>query len=792
MSLGGNLLFSVRACYKRGMIHTVLRRIILAGLFLVPFIPLLRFDNFFFPFITSKAFAFRIIVEIIFAAWLVLAARDLAVRPRKSLILFAVGAFLGIVALADTFGENPLRSFWSNYERMEGFVSLVHLAGYFLVLVSIVKTEKLWNRLFHASLGVSFFLSVFGLLQHLGVFLINQGNVRVDATFGNAIYFAVFLLFHIFITAIAFLKVREQDNQNLIFWAMGAAHAVLLYSAFFFPGEASNGLVRTWLALVALNAAFIALFYKNTIRLAQVFYAELFVLQMAALYFTATRGAILGLIIGAFASALALGYFSPGRVRKISFSIVGTIVVLVAGFIAVKDTSFVLDSPVLRRFSSFNETTIVSRFSYIWPGALEGFKERPILGWGQENYNVVFNKFYNPALYAQEQWFDRAHNVFLDWLISAGILGLLAYLSLFGTALFVLIHPKKSDFSLLERALISGLLLGYFAQNVTVFDNLNSYILFFTFLAYIHVRGEGFLKTEALFARVQLSLQHQKVFGGVVAALFVVVLYGINIVPIWASTTLIGSLQPQPGSPEQNLLLMRKAVELGGPGLAEAREQIAVFAVQVLNAAEASPAFKEEVAAFAREQMLAQVAAAPTDARYRYFAGTLFARMGDIPGAEEQLLAGIALSPSKQFLIFELGSLYMRLGDYSAALAQFKRAYDLDPTFPEAVKTYALAALYSGDEKLARTLAEPLFGTIAVDDDRFLRFFVEKKQYVRVVELWQNRVAKNPENGAFHAGLGSAYFLNKQTAKALVEFRAAVKIEPGLEAQIEQETKLDI
>lgn len=34
--------------------------------------------------------------------------------------------------------------------------------------------------------------------------------------------------------------------------------------------------------------------------------------------------------------------------------------------------------------------------------AIEGFKEHPILGWGQDNFILVFNKYYDPRLYSQE------------------------------------------------------------------------------------------------------------------------------------------------------------------------------------------------------------------------------------------------------------------------------------------------------------------------------------------------------------------------------------------------------
>jgi len=55
------------------------------------------------------------------------------------------------------------------------------------------------------------------------------------------------------------------------------------------------------------------------------------------------------------------------------------------------------------------EGTTESRF-IVWNMAWKGFEEHPVLGWGQESFNYVFNKYYNPKLYNQEQWFDRTHD----------------------------------------------------------------------------------------------------------------------------------------------------------------------------------------------------------------------------------------------------------------------------------------------------------------------------------------------------------------------------------------------
>ena len=90
-----------------------------------------------FPYITGKNFAFRIVIEIAAAAWLMLMILNKEYRPKKSFILYAYSAFVFILLLADIFSVNPVRSFFSNYERMEGFISHAHIFLYFLMMISI-------------------------------------------------------------------------------------------------------------------------------------------------------------------------------------------------------------------------------------------------------------------------------------------------------------------------------------------------------------------------------------------------------------------------------------------------------------------------------------------------------------------------------------------------------------------------------------------------------------------------------------------------------------------------------
>ena len=93
------------------MSNKQLRFFIYTGLFAIPFIPLVVTKSLFFPFITGKALAFRVIVELIFAAWLILVVRDESYRPKFSWVSGAIIVFLFAVGFADLFAENPAKAF---------------------------------------------------------------------------------------------------------------------------------------------------------------------------------------------------------------------------------------------------------------------------------------------------------------------------------------------------------------------------------------------------------------------------------------------------------------------------------------------------------------------------------------------------------------------------------------------------------------------------------------------------------------------------------------------------------
>ncbi|KKW40473.1 MAG: putative bicarbonate transporter, ICT family protein [Parcubacteria group bacterium GW2011_GWB1_55_9] len=338
-----------------GTAQQVARWVALGAFFLIPLAPLVVANSYFFPFITGKAFYLRILIEIAAVAWIVLALLDKEYRPRFSWIGAAVIGFVVWMFIADAFALNAVKAFWSNFERMEGWVLLVHLLGLFFAMSAVLRVEKKWRAWFLASLGVAVVISGYALLQLNGSLAIHQGSVRIDATLGNSAYLAIYFLFSIFIA----LWLALTEKYSWLKWS-----------------------------LIALA-----------------------VIETILLFYTETRGTVIGLTLGLTLAALLTAVTASRRARGYAAGALALILVLAGGFYLARDSSFVQNNHVLQRIASISLADGQTRFT-IWSMAFEGVRERPLIGWGQEGFNYVFNKYYDPSLYNQEPWFDRAHNAF--------------------------------------------------------------------------------------------------------------------------------------------------------------------------------------------------------------------------------------------------------------------------------------------------------------------------------------------------------------------------------------------
>lgn len=773
---------------------------IITLIFLTLFTPIvLPINSLFFPFITGKGFFFRILVEVAVALYGSLILFVPEYRPKATPVAYALATFIGLITVSDLFGANPLRSIWSNFERMEGLVLFYHFLAYF-ILISTLFSERIWNRFLATSVGVSLLVCMYSIVQLAGKLGINQGGVRVDATFGNATYLAVYLLFHIFLTIIWIWRERAESSISNIWIAILGSHvSILLYGIWLSLGISITAqqypkagpftaLVFLFSLLIHAGIYFFGRAKQSAVRV--FFLVESLVLMMYVLFNTATRGAIIGTIVGACIAALAIAWKSEKQwVRMSAWGMCVAVVGLVLVFFLARDTQFVRNNPVLTRFAeiSLHEPTTESRF-VLWGMAIEGWKERPLFGWGQENFNLVFNKYFDPVLYRQEQWFDRAHSVFFDWLVSGGLFGLISYLGLFVIASYAL--WKSSMLSFVERAMLFGLLVAYFIQNLTVFDNLVSGMYFIVVLAFIHFhvvvekRAKGEIRADVRPVEISATLRDGALV--LVGIGFVVVVYFVDAKPLLANMNIIQALRGHQEGISKNIEYFKNALSYDTTqSNQEAREQLLDIAARAINIPTLDVTSKETVVKLALDEMAKQVQASPLDARPALFFGDLSMLAGDLDGAIASLEKARTLSPKKQYLLFELGRAYFAKKDYAKALEVMKYAYDLAPEFSEAQKWYSIALVYAGREKEGLELYHASFGNDKPLDEQFINAYAATGNYTRLVELWGARVQKNPTDPQSHLSLGLSYYGAGRADLAVAEMQKAETLNPAIKAEVD-------
>jgi len=432
-------------------------------------------DSIFFPFIGGKDYFFRFCIElslIFFVLWWAFEAKkgELGAMLRdafKKPLVIAVTAFLVAFHLACVFGYDFHASFWSNYERGEGGFQMIHYYLFFILLVLFMKKESDWRNIFKCSLVAAGLMIIYGIFGNYGVntFIgpyagaaapVGWWHTLIDGRFegslGNPAYVAPYLVFSMFFAAYLWLWTGLSGRAaKLAAWGWGILIAIFLF---------------------------------------------FFILSQ-------TRGAFIGLAAGIFVLVLYFIIAGKGNLRKWSSITLGILVVLGIGLYAIRNVPAVKNLPEGRLLQiSLSDTTAQTRL-WVWAEAWHGFLERPVFGWGPENFTTVFDKYFNPNFFVPagntQTWFDRAHSVYFDYLTETGIVGLLAYLSIFFIFFMSLFKHhrrarreldgdradhKRHNLLVLERGMIFAVLVAYLVQGIAIFDVFPMYLALFLFLGF--------------------------------------------------------------------------------------------------------------------------------------------------------------------------------------------------------------------------------------------------------------------------------------------------------------------
>lgn len=377
-----------------------------------------------YPFVLPKILFFQVLMSLTVPAFLVLAWREPRYRPRFSWIYAALGGHLAALALSAATAADQHRTFWGSQERMNGLLQLLHFAAWLAMASSLLKTWPDWRKLLHWQAVLGFVVALVALLQRpfpnlLGV----AAESRVAGLLGHPIYLGAYQAFMVFWLALLWSRADKPAQRRCYAVGIGVCALAMLASG--------------------------------------------------------SRGPLLGLVAGA-AFAFAVWVVGDRRCRVVAFGGAALVCIVATYFLVAR---YFVPLGSLEEFWSRNRALqhlFQAEFDpvrrHLWAIAWNAFRDRPWLGWGLANFDIVFDTYFDPwftCLGPNDRYEDSSHSLYLDHLSTAGILGLATFLVLWGSALSALRGALRArHLELPASAILSGMIASHLTQGAFVFDSL--------------------------------------------------------------------------------------------------------------------------------------------------------------------------------------------------------------------------------------------------------------------------------------------------------------------------------
>jgi len=425
----------------------------------------------FFPFIGGKTYFFRAAIELslIFTfLWWAFEAHDgqLSARIKDMFnkpLFVAVSAFVAAFLLASLFAFDPHAAFWSNFERGEGGFQMLHYYAFFFLLTLLFREKKEWERLFWLSVAAAVGMILYGI--GAAVFVVAPDTGAISNPFGFVgPYAAGGSLAEPTFFGRLFLDANNRFQGSLGNPAYVAPY--LMFSIFY--------LLWLWFSV------------REKTLLKGIPYGALGIFFIIFFFLARTRGTFAGLAAAVFLFLIvfALEY---RKFRKWLALLIAVLALIFGLLVHYSNTDFVKKLPASRIFElRISDQTFQTRL-WTWNSAWQGFKEKPVLGWGPENFPAVFDKYFDPRHFVpgqqSETWFDYAHSIVFDYLSETGILGFLSFFSIFAVFYWELFKRFTGENKIL-KALFAALPFGYLVQGLALFNVFPIYINLFLLMAF--------------------------------------------------------------------------------------------------------------------------------------------------------------------------------------------------------------------------------------------------------------------------------------------------------------------
>lgn len=634
-------------------------KVLIYATFFVPIVVMPA--SFIFPFIVPKIVIFRTLVTIMAGCYgLLLLSNFQKYAPKQSPLMWAVGLFILSFAISTFTGVDTYHSFWDNHERMLGLFTIMHYALYFVIVSVFLKTWSDWKLALQIFLLAGSVVMVIGVMQVANPqLLLNQGSDRVASTLGNSIYVGGYGLFLFFVAALLFLK-----EKNIIWRIIEAVAALFAILGLFYSG--TRGSFLGWIAGLVVVLVLYSILLKEHQRLRHVLWG-----------------------IG-IASLVAFGFLFANR-----------------------QSDFVKNIPTVGRvFTTTWEGVKSSPRFLAWNIAVQSWKERPLFGWGPNNFFYAYNQHYNPRALEYgygETWFDNAHNIILNTLSVQGLVGVIAYLYIYIAAGLMLVVAYRKQLLNREIFIIAlAFLVSHLVQNITVFENPTSYLYFMFWLAMVvGLSRDKSADTEG--SSKPVTVVHLVSVGTVVVILGFV----FNVLPANANMMTIKALRALGTNPVQAITSIKEAMQLSTPHVDDIRNDLSHQGLNLVSQynQQIGKEKSTELLDIFEEGLQKNLILHPRDIRVHLTLNQLYSiRLAMTNDArwviKSETIAEDSLkySPRRQQIIYSLSTIKLQLGKTKEAVDMLEKTIADDPKIVEGYLRAAVANNILGQPEKSREL----------------------------------------------------------------------------------------
>lgn len=354
---------------------------------------------------TAEVFEFNKIVLLytvailISAAWIISNKKSVRLKGSRTIFLAILIIFLVGQTISTIYSIDRHTSIFGYYSRFHG--GLLSSISYSTLAIIYVLTFTRENtfKITKIALLSGVIVSIYATLEHFGVSpscLIMKGELNVSCW--------------------------AQDVQERVFATLGQPN---------------------WLA-----AYLVALMPLVWLKIKSKYYFTIGIVIYTALLFTKSRSGLIAFVISYF-----LFLFLKKKIL-FKFSLAIILATIIFG-------QFLINRPAPISNGNIVITESGNLRKIVWKGAFDLWKKYPVVGTGPETFAFSFYETRPVAMNTTSEWnfvYNKAHNEYLNFLATTGLIGFISYLILIIGSLYIIYLSKNI-----------GLLAGYISILITNF-----------------------------------------------------------------------------------------------------------------------------------------------------------------------------------------------------------------------------------------------------------------------------------------------------------------------------------